>query len=370
MAKYSGPVVSSLFLLVSACISNFVPETGEDNDILVVEGLITDQSRTTVIKISKSYPLGRPMIPRPVRGCHVTITDENHISYDLKETSDGTYTIDSAEFQGHIGGIYTLRIYSGSRTYVSSPVKMLPVPPVDTLFFEKETIVEENEWGIPEEGCRIYLSTYDRVNECLFYRWDFTETWEFNLPYPVPNNRCWITRQSDKIYIKNTSVYNQAKVTNFPLIFISNATDRLNIKYSILVNQYSVNEKEYNYWEKLQNVSENVGGLYDVSPMTITSNIHCPNRPEEIVLGYFSVSAVSQKRLFIKESFSGLPSLYRYNRCFGDTIWGNDTIPGLNIYTWIIEDYITYKITTREKECADCTTRGSTTKPYFWDEQY
>jgi hypothetical protein len=370
MVKYSGPVVPSLLFLVSACISTFVPETGEDNDILVVEGLITDQSRTTVIKISKSYPLGKPMIPRPLRGCHVTITDKNHISYALKETSVGTYIIDSTEFQGHIGGIYTLRIYSGSLQYVSSPVEMLPTPPIDSLFYEKETIIESNEWGIPEEGCRIYLCTYDRLNKCLYFRWDFTETWEFRLPYPVPNNRCWITKQSDKIYIKNTSAYNQAKVTDFPLYFISNTTDRLNIKYSILVSQYSIDENEYNYWEKLQNVSEEVGGLYDVTPMTISSNIHCLNNPEEIVLGYFSVSAVSQKRLFIEDSFSGLPSLYRYNRCFSDTIWGNDPIPGLNSYAWIIEDYFTYKIITKEKECADCTTRGSTSKPYFWDEEY
>ncbi|MCX6302252.1 MAG: DUF4249 domain-containing protein [Bacteroidia bacterium] len=368
MAIYSGPVVLSLLLLVSACVTNFIPETNEDNNILVVEGLITDQYRTNVIKISTSFPLGKPMGAKPLKGCQVTITDENNISYNLKESFFGRYITDSTEFRGHVGGTYTLRIVAGNLTYVSSPMEMLPVPPVDSLFYEKEVIVESNEWGRPEEGCQIYLSTYDQLNNCLYYRWDFTETWEFQIPYPVPNSRCWITEHSDNIYIKNTSVYSQAKVTDFPLHFVSNATDRLNVKYSILVNQYSLSEDEYNFWEKVQNVLENVGGLYDVTPVTISSNIHCLTNPEEIVLGYFSVSAVSQKRLFIKDSFSGLPVLYRYNRCFGDTIWGNADIPGLNVYAWVIEDYITYKIITWEKDCADCTTRGTLVRPSFWDQ--
>ncbi|OFY62550.1 MAG: hypothetical protein A2V64_08505 [Bacteroidetes bacterium RBG_13_43_22] len=357
--------------LIAGCITQFIPETDEATNLLVVEGKITDQYRINKIKISRSLPLGKYVSPKPLKGCKVTISDENNLAYNLKEFPTGTYSTDSTTFRGHVGGKYTLRIVTGNLTYVSSQMEMLPVPPVDSLFYEKVLITEANEFGNPEEGCRIFLNTFDPEQKCLFFRWEFTETWQFRLPFSVPNSTCWITQSSGQIHIKNTSVYGQSRVTRYPLIYITNETDRLKLKYSILVRQYSLNQDEYNYWEKLQNVYGNVGGLYDVTPMAISSNIHNQNDPDEMVLGYFSVSAMSEKRLFIKERFDGMPSLY--NNCIGDTIFGgsNVHIEGLNAYVWVIEDQSfsftnPYRVITYNKECADCTTRGTATRPSFW----
>jgi hypothetical protein len=357
----------------AGCITEFIPETDESTNILVVEGIITDQYRTNKIKISRSLPLGKYISPKPLKGCQVTITDENNNIYSLREYPTGTYRTDSTKFCGHVGGRYTLKIVFGNHTYVSSTMEMLPVPQIDSLFYEKVVIVEENEYGKSEEGCRIYLNTYDPEQKCLFYRWDFIETWEFRLPFAVPNYRCWITEPSEQIFIKNTSIYDQARVTRFPVLYITNASDRLKAIYSILVKQYSMSQDEYNYWEKLQNVSQNVGGLYDVTPITIPSNIHNVSDPDEIILGYFSVSAIAEKRLFIKDKFQGIPNFY-YN-CPGDTIYGgtNVIIEGLGSWKWVIEDQTgnimnPYRVISYSKECADCTTRGSTTRPSYWIE--
>jgi hypothetical protein len=232
-------------------------------------------------------------------------------------------------------------------------------------------ITESNELGLPEESCQIYLDTFDPTERCLYYRWDFTETWEFRLPYSVPNRVCWKSNRSDKILIKNTVVYNQARVSKFPLQYISNQTDRLKVKYSILVNQYSLNESEYNYWEKLQNVAGNVGGLYDITPMAIASNITCIEDPAETVLGYFSVSAISQKRIFIADKFQGIPNFYSF--CPTDTIYGKGKIQDLNVLVWVIEDYLDgeppMRVITQYRECADCTVKGSNVKPLYWDDK-
>ncbi len=373
-SKYLIILIISLSL-IAGCITQFIPDTDEATNILVVEGMITDKYRTNKIRISRSLPIGKLISPKPLKGCQVTITDENNIVYDLKEYPVGTYCTDSTKFCGHVGGKYILKIVTDNLIYVSSSMEMLPVPPIDSLFYEKEVIIESNEFGNTEEGCQIYLSTYDPERKCLFYRWDFAETWEFWLPFAVPNYQCWITKPSEQIYIRNTSIYDQARVTNYPLLFISNATDRLKEKYSILVNQYSLSQDEYSYWEKLQNISGNVGGLYDVTPMAIPSNIRCLNNPDEIILGYFSVSSISQKRLFIKERFLGMPNLY--SQCPGDTIYGGPYvhIAGLNSYVWVIEDQSfslsnPFRVVTYSKECADCTTRGTTARPSFWGEQY
>ena len=140
-------------------------------------------------------------------------------------------------------------------------------------------IREKDENLFAEEGSQVYLNTEDPLGKCKFYRWDYTETWKFRLPYSVPNNTCWITNNSDDINIKSTSVLTEDRISRFPVKFISNETDRLNVRYTILVNQYSLNEDEYIYWEKLQNISEEVGGLYDITPSSIPGNIFCIEDP-------------------------------------------------------------------------------------------
>jgi len=360
------------FLLVLAapeCIIEFIPEVEENKELLVVEGMITDQNRSNVVKLSKSLPLGRPLIRKPVRAAKVTIEDELGVVTTLKETSPGIYTTDSTKFRGRVGGKYALKIEISGFKYQTDFMEMKPVPKIDSLYWEKILITASERPGEIEEGCKIYLDTYDPERKCLYYRWEYVETWEFWLPYNVPNSHCWVTEKSNRIMIKNTSVYNRARVTRFPVTFITNETDRLKSKYSILVKQYSLNPDEYAYWEKVQNVSENVGSLYDITPMAIQGNVKSITKPEEVVLGYFSVSAMTEKRIFIKEWFKGMPNLYSY--CPTDTIFGSLPTEGRNVTWWVIEDYSSYMppyyVITIHRECADCTTRGTNIKPSFWE---
>jgi hypothetical protein len=384
-------ILVSFLLLISSCVTQFVPKTNEDKNILVVEGLITDQPGVNTIKLTRSVPLGIKSNARPVTGSAVTISDNHGNTSNLMEIADGTYVTDPAQFQGIIGRLYTLHIRTNTSnnnlSYESIPIEMKPVPPIDSVYYEKVTLQENN--GIStQDGCQIYLNAHDPLNQTKFYRWEYSETWEFHLPYNVvPNKQCWISSNSQVINIKNTSLLSEDRIDRYPLFFISNQSDRLNVKYSILVNQYSLSEDEYLYWEKLQNTSEQVGGLYDQIPASIPSNISCVDDPNEKVLGYFSVSARSSKRIFIKDNFSGLTNLY--TDCVSDTIFNGAPIPDLNISAWIIEagfihpsvwiigaggviqqiflSPVPYVTITKTPGCADCTVRGTNIEPDFWN---
>jgi hypothetical protein len=163
-------------------------------------------------------------------------------------------------------------------------------------------------------------------------------------------------------------------IKRHPVTYISNVTDRLKTRYSILVNQYSLNEDEYNYWARLQKLTEQVGGLYDLVPASIPGNIMCIENPGEKVLGYFSVSAISSKRIFIEDKFEGI--IDPYARCATDTlIGGPDYIEGLGISVWTLFDtparpFVSprIRIFTETRGCADCTLRGTTQKPVFWTD--
>jgi len=362
-----------LIVLLSSCITQFIPQITEEKELLVVQGLITDHQETDTIKLSKSLPFGHINEATPVSGSKVSISDNMGNSFGLKEIKNGTYITDANNFKGVPGRYYTLHINTNSDNlnYESLPIEMKAVPPIDSLYYDK-IVVEppsENFKGI--DACQIYLNTHDPSDNCKYYRWDYSETWQLRLLFDVPNQTCWISDRSHAINIKSTAAFNDATINSLPVNYITNATDRLKTRYSIEVNQYSLSEEEFNYWEKIQNVAIQVGGLYDIIPSSIPSNIHCIENPEKVVLGYFSVSAKSSKRIFISDNFEGI--INQYANCVTDTI-GTDKPVGINETVWILVYHkcsipcsSTYEITTH-KECADCTTRGTTIKPDFWTD--
>jgi len=360
-----------IVLLINSCITQFIPATNESQEFLVVEGLITDQPGPYTIKLSKTLPLGIRSTATPVKGSVVTITDDLGSTISLKETDAGTYVTDSAVFSGKTGRSYTLHIYTNSgisrRNYESLPIEMKPVPPIDSVYYEKIEITGNEMWNQNPEGCLVYLDTHDPTNQCNYYRWEFTDTWEFRLPYEVPNNTCWTSSASDEINIKSTASLSEARISKYLLSFISNNSDRLTVKYSILVNQYSINEDEYVYWDKLRNISQQVGGLYDMIPSAISSNVRCISNPDEKVLGYFSVSAKKSRRIFIKDHFYGQANPYTNDACIADTVSYSDYIPNLGSTVWVLIDHFpSYKVITYTRGCADCTTRGTTREPSYW----
>jgi hypothetical protein len=372
-------IVSLIILTTGGCITQFVPETDEDQDMIVVEGMITDQPEVNTVKISRSLPLGTKTTARPVKGCIVSIIDDSGRSYTLTEKVTGTYVTDPLKFRGIIGKKYKLRVFLNNKsinnyTYESWQIEMKPVPPIDNIFYEK-TVIRPEEEGIQRlDGCQIYVETHDPNANTRFYRWDFNETWVFNLPYTQAlNPRCYISENSDIINVKSTLSLAEDRVTRFPLHFISSETDRLKSRYSILVNQYSLSEDEFEYWEKLQNITEEVGSLYDITPAAVPSNIYCLDNPAEKVLGYFSVSAKTSKRFFIKDYFSGIINLYA--NCVSDTLYGSRPIHGLNSNIWVLEDFPfpdynpPYKVVTEKRGCADCSVRGTIVEPAFWKDE-
>ena len=367
-------IILTLITFLTGCITPFVPETEEEKELLVVEGLITDQPGINTVKLSKSMPFGKKSEAMPLSGCIVIISDNAGNHYRLDENTPGNYITDSASFKGRAGLTYTLHIKTGdganSFNYESYPVEMKPVPPIDSIYYEKIVIKDDylNYGGI--DACQIYLNTYDPQNLCRYYRWDFAETWVLRLLFPVPNIKCWVSDTSKTVTIKNTAAFDEAKIMRQPITYISNISDRLLRKYSISVNQYSLSEDEYIYWEKIKNLTEDTGGLYDIIPASVPSNIFCVENQSERVLGYFSVSAKTSKRIFIQDDFNGI--INQYPDCPIDTVYGEVEILGLNESVWVLSDNPPSfgsprtRILTDKRACADCTTRGTTSKPSYW----
>ncbi len=370
--------MTALVLVLSmtcSCVKDFVPVTSEYNDALIIEALITDQPATSYVRLSMAYSLWKRIAPKFVKGCTITFSDDLGNVFPLIETSKYGLYMTYPDFRGVTGREYTLHVKTnkdlGFLTYESVPVMMKSVPPIDSLYYHKKTI----ENSLPEiEGCDIFLDTHDLEDKCNFYKWDYTETWEFHFPFKDNRKICWTSVTSENILIKTTKGFSDNRIRMQPVISINNPVDRLSVKYSILVRQYSLNEDEFLYWDRLKNSTDNSGGLYDIIPSEIPNNLFCVEDSKRKILGYFSVSAVTTKRLFIEDIFQGSYPGFQYIGCLRDTIITNipDTIPGLYTSLWILEYHTDKKppfvICTRNNDCVFCEVRGTSIMPEFWND--
>ena len=176
-----------------------------------------------------------------------------------------------------------------------------------------------------------------------------------------------------------------------PIFFIATEkTDRLLLQYSILVKQYSISKNEYEFWNNLIKVNETGNDIFARQPYTVISNIHSTNNVKKRVLGFFQVSAVTQKRKNIPYRDVALMGLHFYSypcrtwefapgdfetlcRCppktWDDVYW---YLCIVSDYTFTQPKYFGYgdslvELEFTRPECANCELTGSHIKPDFWD---
>jgi hypothetical protein len=95
--------------MVTGCTIEFSPDSDENSEQLVVEGMITDQNR--VNKIKPRDPVHRKSLlkRKAVNGAIVTITDEEGNIATLTESPSGTYSTDSQNSEDALGS-YSLNV--------------------------------------------------------------------------------------------------------------------------------------------------------------------------------------------------------------------------------------------------------------------
>ncbi len=301
-------------ILLTTCIDPYIPELSEYDPMLVVEGLITNENKSYKIKLSWTYrKLNRGPIMVP--DATVSIFDENGKVTKFINNHNGVYSSDSTQFIGKTGSTYTLNIHTrDGKEYKSDFCEMLPVSKIDTIYFEKNMGFTGSQSEI-HQGISIYIGFEPGVESTGNFRWEYEETWKYSLPNPkrfdyiseseiLPvkdwQQFCWKKQNSSEVLI-NSYLPDQMNLSrNQPICFIaSDLSDRLSVQYSILAKQYSISYKEYEFWRKLKKVSESGGDIFGFQPFPVTGNIHNVSNPEETVLGYFQVSAVTQKRKYI-----------------------------------------------------------------------
>jgi hypothetical protein len=361
-----------------ACREPFYPEIDRYENILVIDGLITDQAGPHLVKLTRSYAFDESF-PVPEEGAVVMILDQDEAIHEFTEDQPGVYR-SGPSLKGVAGSSYKLVVSTKElETFESEWVLLKDVPGIDSITH----VLEEHPTSDPDHsvfGMQIKVNSHDDSDQTRYYRWEWSETWEIITPitssfYP-DEARCWQTAVSSVISIGTSEHLTRDVINDLSIHFVSTETNKLRIKYSILVKQYSLSREAYSYWKNLQDITQNTGTLFDPTPAMVTGNITSITNPDVPVLGIFQASAVKQERVFIDRSeipkSIDIPSGYSSCSFFDVTdsaeivYYSTHGFPLAEIYTLAeVEHYIF----TNSEMCFRCTLSGSNNKPDYWPEQ-
>ena len=374
-----------MILFSNSCIDPFIPETSRYVDMLFIECLLSDDpTAQSSLLISKAAPLrtaeyeNKPLKPEAVSGANAFIVSDHGETLPFSERTAGSYQL-TEDFMPVRGHQYQLVVIVENNTYTSDFEHLIPSPPIDTISF-KPSIDKTGETGEILKGYRFFISTHEPEATPRFYRWSLDATFQYQVPYVAThiwdgnqtlagsNNMfitCWKTKTIPGIYIANTTGLSENRVTEVPLNFEFQYGDELSTRYSLRAKQHAISETAYRFWENLDKLVNQTGGLYENQPFRMEGNMHCLSDSTQFVAGIFEISGVSEARTFVNRP-SEFP-IYP-ERCYMDTV-GTDNYPW---YRVPIGAYLTYNkvadvyLIARER-CYDCRERGGTIKrPPFW----
>ncbi|MFC5411314.1 DUF4249 domain-containing protein [Larkinella bovis] len=378
MRKYLSII---LIAVIGSCVDPYrPPEISAPNTYLVVDGFLNGAG-TSTIRLSRTQNLSEYQKPPVETKATVRVEAEQGGSQNFVDKGDGTYTLTDGGLQ--FGQKYRLRIRtSAGREYLSDYVVIKKTPKIDSV-----------SWRPLDEGLQFYVTTHDPTNNTKYYRWDYEETWEYYsafyshveylnkaFRYRQDNvNHCWRGGKSTGIFVGSSVKLTSDVINQYPLVIVSHsASNRLKVRYSLLVKQYALTDEAYEYWQNLRKNTESLGSLFDPQPFQTIGNIHGVTDPNETVVGYLSGYSVEEKRIFV--TVQELPS-WRiptgYESCVEDTLPIRPTREkpsaaemaeaGMEPIDEILSmsgQVIAYRMSS--ESCVDCRTVGTNVKPSFW----
>jgi len=363
-------------MVANSCREPYLPPVlASPNSYLVVDGLIKAGGDSTIIQLSRTRNLSDTVKSIPEIDAWMQLEGSGGDMHYFVNLGQGRFG--APPLQLNPNAEYRLRIKARGAEYLSDFVPVKLTPPIDSL-----------SW-VRDSSLTVKVSTHDPIGKSRYYRWDFRETWEYNsfyesiLGYDYGTNqpfyldpkdylnRCWSDEKSAAILLTTTKNLTDDVVENFPVTTIPEGSDKVSVRYSILVNQYALTRAAFEYWQLLRKNTTELGSIFGTQPAELISNIKSVSNPQEPVIGFVSIAAVQQQRLFIRRGqLSGWNPDYSLKARCEVKVVGPDS---LSYYLQRNRNLLqAYNITgggtaLADKVCIDCRLRGGTTqKPAFW----
>jgi|GEM_PF-440534 len=376
-----------LFILFEACVDPLKIKLLPVGQKLVVDGLITNDPGPYEVKLSSTTGFDNNLRIAPAAtGASVWIYDNFNTIEKLSEVSPGIYRTNKTGIQGTIGREYYIKIKTKfGREYQTYPQRLIAAGEITDVTFEfnpKGLLGIRGNPGDYVDALRIILDSKGAVGEKNLLRWRWNtiyeaRTWpEFRAGgegpayYPSPEKcsgyiydpanghghscdnaldcpegvcykgfclekvtecsccTCWPFAYSTKSLISHTGIVSGIDFRKIDLGSIHAGKQQFYEKYYLNVEQLSVSEEVYDFWNLVEKTQAGNGNIFQPNSAKVTGNIHAVTDPDEEVLGIFGVSGIARKEIYLSPELMpyNLPSLDSIMHECGNSFKENYTV--------------------------------------------
>ncbi len=288
-----------LSLLATACVDEIdLPVSAADLEKLVIQGTLRygNPSRLAV-QLSRTANFRASAVPEAVDGASVTLADEEGQQFTLAAAGKGDYRLDLGAGVV-IGRSYQLRVrLPDGSAYESSWEPVLPAPSPERVSFGVVTRQELNAVGniVDQLYVQFFITTPLRApgaDDKSYLKWDFEGVFIYPEtpppPGPAPWPRCYVTQ---RLNLDEITLFEGPQASGDQLdshfLFEEKIDHRFHLGFYLTTYQQAISPGAFTYFDQVNTVISRNGGLFDLPPGPIRSNLRRVDGPEEEVLGYF-----------------------------------------------------------------------------------
>lgn len=302
-----------LIACLFSCITPFQPDTVRVEPMLIVDGQITDQPGPYTVRLTRTSDYSIKSVNLLEPGATVVIADNLGNQETLNEQSPGgVYQTSASGLRGVPGRRYTLTIQTrAGKRYVSESEVMPAAPPIQKLYYESN-YAPATGIASQRQTWAVYLDTKDPDTLGNYYKWNWTH---YEMPTACKKtfvasgnyytgisccSDCWdITRCYTCVNINSDANINGKAISRQPITDVPFTSFS---RYYLEVEQQALSKSAYQFWKRVQQLTGNTGGLFDVAPSSVPGNMKCTTTPGEPVYGYFGAVGISVSYLYVDRS--------------------------------------------------------------------
>ncbi|HZX73658.1 MAG TPA: DUF4249 domain-containing protein [Cyclobacteriaceae bacterium] len=346
--------------MLEACVDPLKVSLPPPTQQLVVDGLITNDSGPYEVKLSYTTSFSNNLRVAPVNaGASIWIYDNFNNVEKLTEVSPGIYRTSKTGIQGQVGREYYIKIKTKfGREYQTTPQRLnAPGELANVTFqFDPKSILGANgNPGNYVDALKIIIDSKGAASgDLLRWRWNTifkARTWpEFRSGgegpayFPSPEKcsgyvyrggrcdnpaecptgvcymgyclekvaectccECWPYNYSTRSLISHNGVTSSLDFKEINLGSIPVGTQEFYEKYYINVEQLSLSEEVYDFWNLVEKSQTANGNIFQPNSVKVKGNIQPITDPNEVVLGIFGVSGITRKELYLNPEIVPYP---------------------------------------------------------------
>lgn len=299
----------SLAFLVTSCLEVIDFQSDETGGQLTIYGKITNSDlHDQSIRVSRATSDRNP--EEIVENAVIEVIDDQDCVHTYFFDEKNGFYAPNAPYAGIPGRSYRARIQVDGQEYLSSFQKMPLSQSKDSTYFQFRRITTLSNTGGEAEAIFMQVFTDSEIpetDEPLFIRWDILQVYvqlgiilpSSNFPRYSPID-CYI----EEPFIGETlKMHDGREVGPGTLQGQFMAETLLDESFNTLrgfgIVQNSITEEAFDYWARIEEVSNRVGSIFETPPAAIRGNITNVADEEDFALGFFEVARVDTTGTFV-----------------------------------------------------------------------